>query len=136
MLTHDAKFDVPLLERALRLPLGYVGAMGSRRTHLDRLKRLREIGLTEMEIDKLRSPIGLDLGARTPEETAIAVVAELVASRRGGCLPLSTHDGPIHHDHSIGVVARPAHGQPHLSPPLTARPTSVMPRHRHTATHP
>ncbi|WP_035841059.1 XdhC family protein [Kitasatospora azatica] len=99
VLTHDAKFDIPLLERALRLPVGFVGAMGSRRTHLDRNAKLREVGLTEAEIARLRSPIGLDLGARTPEETAVAVAAEIVASRRGGgCLPLSAGSGPIHHD--------------------------------------
>ncbi|SEM28155.1 XdhC family protein [Streptacidiphilus jiangxiensis] len=107
VLTHDAKFDIPLLERALRMPLGFVGAMGSRRTHLERLDRLREAGLTEVEINRLRSPIGLDLGARTPEETAVAVAAEIVAHRRGGgCLPLSAHDGPIHHDHR-GQVEEP-----------------------------
>ena len=66
VLTHDAKFDVPLLERALRLPVGYVGAMGSRRTHLQRLDRLRESGLGERALGRLHSPIGLDLGARTP----------------------------------------------------------------------
>lgn len=88
VLTHDAKFDIPLLERALRLPVGFVGAMGSRRTHRDRNTRLREVGLTEAEIGRLRSPIGLDLGARTPEETAVSVAAEIVAYRRGGsCLP-------------------------------------------------
>jgi len=100
VLTHDAKFDLPLLERALRMPLGFVGAMGSRRTHQERLDRLREAGLTDLELHRLRSPIGLDLGARTPEETAVAVAAEIVAHRRGGtCLPLSAHGGPIHHDH-------------------------------------
>ncbi|MFE2918460.1 XdhC family protein [Kitasatospora indigofera] len=99
VLTHDAKFDIPLLERALRLPVGFVGAMGSRRTHRDRNARLREVGLTDAEIGRLRSPIGLDLGARTPEETAVSVAAEIVAHRRGGsCLPLSAGDGPIHHD--------------------------------------
>ncbi|MBF9070230.1 XdhC family protein [Streptacidiphilus fuscans] len=108
VLTHDAKFDVPLLERALRMPLGFVGAMGSRRTHGDRLERLREIGLTEVELNRLRSPIGLDLGARTPEETAVAVAAEIVAHRRGGsCLPLSAHDGPIHHDLRSAKLAEP-----------------------------
>ena len=85
MLTHDPKFDVPLLEVALRLPeVAYVGAMGSRRTHDDRLARLREAGVTEEEIDRLSSPIGLDLGARTPEETAISIAAEIVASQWGG----------------------------------------------------
>lgn len=99
VLTHDAKFDIPLLERALRLPVAFVGAMGSRKTHRDRNARLREVGLTDAEIGRLRSPIGLDLGARTPEETAVSVAAEIVAHRRGGsCLPLSAGDGPIHHD--------------------------------------
>jgi xanthine dehydrogenase accessory factor len=99
VLTHDAKFDVPLLERALRLPVGFVGAMGSRRTHQERNAKLREAGLTEAELARLHSPIGLDLGARTPEETAVAIAAEIVAGRRGGgCLPLSAGSGPIHHD--------------------------------------
>ncbi|WP_380281214.1 XdhC family protein [Kitasatospora purpeofusca] len=99
VLTHDAKFDLPLLERALRLPLGYVGAMGSRRTHRERVAKLRAAGLTEAELARLHSPIGLDLGARTAEETAVSVAAEIVAHRRGGgCLPLGAGDGPIHHD--------------------------------------
>ncbi|MFI2239562.1 XdhC family protein [Streptomyces chrestomyceticus] len=99
VLTHDAKFDVPLLERALRLPVAYVGAMGSRRTHLDRLARLRDIGLTELELNRLRSPIGLDLGARTPEETALSIAAEIIANRRGGTgVPLTGAHTPIHHD--------------------------------------
>ncbi|MYW00477.1 XdhC/CoxI family protein [Streptomyces sp. SID3343] len=98
VLTHDAKFDVPLLELALKLRLGYVGAMGSRRTHEQRVARLREIGVTERELAALRSPIGLDLGARTPEETALSVFAEVVAARHGGTgLPLRSAGGPIHH---------------------------------------
>ncbi|ONI90538.1 XshC-Cox1 family protein [Saccharothrix sp. ALI-22-I] len=84
VLTHDPKFDVPLLEVALRLKLGYVGAMGSRRTHDDRMRRLREAGMTESELAKLASPIGLDLGARTPEETAVSIAAEIIALRWGG----------------------------------------------------
>ncbi|MFI6477942.1 XdhC family protein [Nonomuraea sp. NPDC050663] len=97
VLTHDAKFDVPLLEVALRLEVAYVGAMGSRRTHDDRLGRLRAAGLTDGELAHLRSPIGLDLGARTPEETALSIAAEFVALRRGGTgLPLSATTGPIH----------------------------------------
>ncbi|MFF0190227.1 XdhC family protein [Streptomyces sp. NPDC005244] len=99
VLTHDAKFDVPLLETALRLPAAYIGAMGSRRTHADRDRRLREIGLTDAELTRLHSPIGLDLGARTPEETALSIAAEIIAARHGGTgLPLSESHMPIHHD--------------------------------------
>ncbi|MDX3458543.1 XdhC family protein [Streptomyces sp. ME02-8801-2C] len=99
VLTHDAKFDVPLLETALRLPAAYIGAMGSRRTHEDRDRRLREGGLTEAELTRLHSPIGLDLGARTPEETALSIAAEIVAARQGGTgLSLSGSRTPIHHD--------------------------------------
>src|SRR6188472_47325 len=98
VLTHDPKFDVPLLEVALRLPeVAYVGAMGSRRTHDDRLTRLREAGLTEEELTGLSSPIGLDLGARTPEETAISIAAEIIAGRWGGSGErLGTTEGRIH----------------------------------------
>lgn len=100
VLTHDPKFDVPLLEVALRMPhLAYVGAMGSRRTHEDRLARLREAGLTEDELSRLSSPIGLDLGARTPEETAVSIAAEIIALRWGGQGErLGTLSGPIHHE--------------------------------------
>jgi xanthine dehydrogenase accessory factor len=84
VLTHDPKFDVPLLEVALRCEVGYVGAMGSRRTHDDRMNRLREAGLTDDELNRLSSPIGLNLGARTPEETAVSIAAEIIAIRWGG----------------------------------------------------
>ena len=102
VLTHDPKFDVPLLEVALRLPddqrPAYVGAMGSRRTHDDRLERLREAGLTDKEIDRLSSPIGLDLGARTPEETAVSIAAEIIALQWGGSGGrLAAAEGRIHH---------------------------------------
>lgn len=97
VLTHDPKFDVPLLEVALRIDVAYVGAMGSRRTHDDRLARLREIGITDEEIAKLSSPIGLDLGARTPEETAVSIGAEIIALRwGGGGQRLADRGGPIH----------------------------------------
>jgi xanthine dehydrogenase accessory factor len=104
VLTHDPKFDVPVLEAALRLPeVGYIGAMGSRRTHDDRIARLREAGVTDAELSRLSSPIGLDLGARTPEETAISIAAEIIALRWGGQgRRLIEEDGPIHH-----------HGAPH-----------------------
>lgn len=100
VLTHDPKFDVPLLTTLLGPDgpdLAYVGAMGSRRTHEDRLARLREEGLTEEQLSVLRSPIGLDLGARTPEETAVSVAAEIIALRWGGQgEPLRDTEGPIH----------------------------------------
>ncbi|RZB19966.1 XdhC/CoxI family protein [Streptomyces sp. F001] len=101
VLTHDAKFDVPLLQEALRMPVAFVGAMGSRRTHADRNRRLREAGVSERELARLRSPIGLDLGARTPEETALSIAAEIVATRRGGTgVPLTGSRTPIHRDGS------------------------------------
>ena len=114
VLTHDPKFDVPLLEVALRLPeVAYIGAMGSRRTHDDRLARLREAGVTEAELGRLSSPIGLDLGARTPEETAVSIAAEIVALRwGGGGSRLTAADGPIHHpspDHSPTAANGSAH---------------------------
>src|SRR4051794_14731510 len=97
VLTHDPKFDVPLLEVALRLPVAYVGAMGSRRTHEDRMARLRDLGLSKEEISRLSSPIGLDLGARTPEETAVSIAAEIIAGRWGGTGErLAGTEGPIH----------------------------------------
>ncbi len=100
VLTHDPKFDVPLLEVALRTPAAYVGAMGSRRTHDQRLAGLREIGLTDAEVARLRSPVGLDIGARTPEETAVSIAAEIIALRWGGSgQPLSVTTGEIHGAH-------------------------------------
>lgn len=99
VLTHDPKFDVPVLEIALRLPqVGYIGAMGSRKTHEERLQRLREAGLTDVELARLSSPIGLDLGARTPEETAVSIAAEIVGQRWGGRgSRLTELSGRIHH---------------------------------------
>jgi xanthine dehydrogenase accessory factor len=102
VLTHDPKFDVPLLEVALRLQEGrrpaYVGAMGSRRTHEDRTARLREAGMTDEELARLSSPVGLDLGARTPEETAVSIAAEIIALRWDGTGErLAERSGRIHH---------------------------------------
>ena len=105
VLTHDPKFDVPLLEVALRLPeVGYVGAMGSRRTHEDRRARLVEAGITSEELGRMSSPIGLDLGARTPEETAVSIAAEIIATQwGGGGQRLADTTGRIHHSvhHSV-----------------------------------
>jgi xanthine dehydrogenase accessory factor len=98
VLTHDPKFDVPVLEVALAQPFAYIGAMGSRRTHDDRLTRLREIGVPDEHLARLSSPIGLDLGSRTPEETAVSIAAEIIATRWGGKgARLSETDGRIHH---------------------------------------
>jgi xanthine dehydrogenase accessory factor len=97
VLTHDPKFDVPLLQVALRKPAAYIGAMGSRRTSDDRLRRLREVGMTEQELARLHSPIGLDLGARTAEETAVSIAAEIVSHHWGGSgRPLAATVGTIH----------------------------------------
>uniref|UniRef100_UPI0018D1DD7D XdhC family protein n=1 Tax=Streptomyces apocyni TaxID=2654677 RepID=UPI0018D1DD7D len=99
VLTHDAKFDVPLIKLALTLPVAYIGAMGSRRTHEDRNRRLREVGVSNLALTRLHSPIGLDLGSRTPEETALSIAAEIVAARRGGTgVSLTGAHTPIHHD--------------------------------------
>ena len=99
VLTHDPKFDVPVLREALASPAGYVGVMGSRRTHDERVERLRAEGVPEEQLARLRSPIGLDLGGRTPEETAVSIAAEIVASRwHGTGRPLRELDGRVHHD--------------------------------------
>ncbi len=106
VLTHDPKFDIPLLTVALRSPAGYIGALGSRRTHDDRMKLLREQGLSDPELARLRSPIGLDIGGHTPQETAVSIVAELIQLRRGGTgRPLTTTNGPIHGAHQGNAAA-------------------------------
>jgi xanthine dehydrogenase accessory factor len=108
VLTHDPKFDVPLLECALRLPVAYVGAMGSRRTHDDRLKRLRAAGLDDIQLARLRSPLGLDLGARSPQETALSIAAEIVSARHGGSgIPLTRTSGAIHHPDAVHELTLP-----------------------------
>jgi xanthine dehydrogenase accessory factor len=97
VLTHDPKFDVPVLKAALETPAGYIGAMGSRRTHNNRTARLKEEGVTEEELARISSPIGLDIGARTPEETSIAIAAEIITFRTGHSGGrLSERSGPIH----------------------------------------
>jgi xanthine dehydrogenase accessory factor len=97
VLTHDPKFDVPLLEAALKTNAAYIGAMGSRRTHDDRLARLRDEGVSEESLARIASPIGLDIGARTPEETAVSIAAEIVALRWGGSgQRLASTEGAIH----------------------------------------
>ena len=99
VLTHDPKFDVPVLVAALRTDAAFIGVMGSRRTHQDRMARLREEGVSEDDLARLRSPIGLDLGGRTPEETAVSIAAEIVQHRWGGSgRPLTDTAGRIHVD--------------------------------------
>jgi xanthine dehydrogenase accessory factor len=99
VLTHDAKFDVPAIMSALNTKVGYLGAMGSRRTHADRVERLRSEGIDEVALARLMAPIGLDIGARTPEETAISICAEIIALRTGRAdlvAPLRDAAGSIH----------------------------------------
>jgi xanthine dehydrogenase accessory factor len=97
VLTHDPKFDVPAVIAALETDVGYLGAMGSRRTHEDRVARLRAAGVPEASLARVMSPIGLDIGARTPEETAVAICAEIIACRTGKPAPsLRDRSGPIH----------------------------------------
>jgi xanthine dehydrogenase accessory factor len=97
VLTHDHKFDVPAIVAALDTAVGYLGAMGSRRTHADRLQRLREAGLEDAALVRLMAPMGIDIGSRTPEETAVSICAEIIALRTGR-RPVSLRDGegPIH----------------------------------------
>ncbi len=98
ILTHDPKFDVPAVQGALATSAGYIGVMGSRKTHSKRLERLAEVGVSQPEqLERLMSPIGLDLGARTPEETAVSICAEIIARRTGRMAPsLRDGHGPIH----------------------------------------
>jgi len=98
VLTHDTKFDVPAIAAALATDVGYIGAMGSRRTTARRAEKLREEGVGDAELSRVRAPIGLDLGARTPEETAISICAEIIASQTGTEMvaSLSRSTGAIH----------------------------------------
>ena len=98
ILTHDPKFDVPAVQGALASQVGYIGVMGSRTTHAKRMERLAEVGITDAaELDRLMSPIGLDIGARTPEETAVSICAEIIARRTGRSVPsLRDGSGAIH----------------------------------------
>ena len=97
ILTHDPKFDVPAVQGALRTGVGYIGVMGSRKTHAKRLERLAEVGLHGDALARVMSPIGLDVGARTPEETAISICGEIIARRTGRTArSLSSTSGSIH----------------------------------------
>lgn len=98
VMTHDDKFDVPTIQAALTIDrFAFVGAMGSRRTHADRWSRLVDAGVAPEDLARLHSPMGLDLDARTPEETAVSIAAQIIAERsNASARPLSTLDGPIH----------------------------------------
>ncbi len=98
ILTHDPKFDVPAVQGALATRVGYIGVMGSRKTHAKRMERLGEVGVFEPgDIDRLMSPIGLDIGARTPEETAVSICSEIIARRTNReVLSLRDSSGDIH----------------------------------------
>lgn len=107
VLTHDPKFDIPLLQRALELDVAFVGALGSRRSHRQRIDGLLEAGVAPVQLARLHSPIGLDLGAVTPAEVAVSITAELIAARTGSvaCTPLRDGSGPIH---SLPAAGTPA----------------------------
>lgn len=122
VLSHDPKFDIPLLVTALALDLAYVGAMGSRRSHLQRVEDLLTAGVPPERIAQLHSPIGLDLGAVTPAEVAVSVTAELIASRsqRPACTPLRDTSGPIHQPAARRAAETDAAG------PAGARPAAVI----------
>lgn len=97
VLTHDAKLDVPAITSALKTRVGYLGVMGNRRTHVQRAERLREAGVGDEGLARLHAPIGLDIGARTPEETAISICGQIIALRTGHRMPsLADREGPIH----------------------------------------
>jgi xanthine dehydrogenase accessory factor len=98
VLTHDPKFDIPLLQEALELDVAFVGALGSRRSHRQRIDGLLEAGVAPERLARLHSPIGLNLGAVTPAEVAVSITAELIAARTGAaaCTPLRDGSGPIH----------------------------------------
>jgi xanthine dehydrogenase accessory factor len=97
VLTHDSKFDVPAIVGSLATRVGYLGAMGSRTTHAKRTERLQEAGVTDEELARIHAPIGLDIGARTPEETAVSICAEIISARTGRkAQALRDASGPIH----------------------------------------
>jgi xanthine dehydrogenase accessory factor len=97
VLTHDHKFDVPALIAAFSTKVGYIGAMGSRTTHEGRVERLRAEGVDQKDIGRIMAPIGIDIGARTPEETAVSICAEIISLRAGAKAPsLRDGTGPIH----------------------------------------
>jgi xanthine dehydrogenase accessory factor len=97
VLTHDHKFDIPVLVAALKTTVGYLGAMGSRGTHDGRVARLRAEGVDPVDIERIMAPIGIDIGARTPEETAVSICAEIISLRAGVRAPsLRDGTGPIH----------------------------------------
>ena len=104
IFTHDPKLDVPAVQAALATGAGYIGALGSRRTTSDRNRRLREAGVGEDELARVFAPCGLDIGASTVEETAVAVLAEIIAHRAGRRgLPLREAEGPIRHADTANV---------------------------------
>ncbi|GAA2980758.1 xanthine dehydrogenase accessory factor [Microbacterium terrae] len=108
VLTHDERLDVPALAAALRLPVGFVGAMGARSTVAHRLELLRQAGVAEVDLARIHSPLGLDLGGSSPDETAVSVLAEIIASRHGGSgRPLGELAGPIHSSRADACTASP-----------------------------
>ena len=115
VLTHDERLDVPAIRTALALPVGFVGAMGARTTVAHRIGLLREAGVDDVTLARLHSPLGLDLGGASPLESAVSVLAEIVASQHGGSgAPLRETDGPMHRrsDTSDSYIPSPAYCAP------------------------
>jgi hypothetical protein len=121
VLTHDAKLDVPALVAALKTRVGYIGVMGNRRTHTNRMERLRDAGVDDAGLARMMAPIGLDIGARTPEETALSICAEIISLRTGHQAPsLRDRSGPIHPQSGTGEETT----GPELTFPLIACDTT------------
>jgi xanthine dehydrogenase accessory factor len=105
VFAHDRKFDEPALAAAVRTEAGYIGALGSRRTHRERVARLRELGATDEELDRISGPCGLDIGAATPPQTAVSILAEIIAAGAGrGGGRLSESSGPIRRQAQADLV--------------------------------
>jgi xanthine dehydrogenase accessory factor len=121
VLSHDERVDVPALRAALMLPVGFIGAMGARSTVARRAELLRAAGATEEDIARIHSPLGLDLGGTSPEETALSALAEIVAARHGGSgRPLRELSGPLHRSRHSDDRSPPSPTRRAAAPPSPA----------------
>lgn len=129
VLTHDTRLDVPALRQALAMPIRFVGALGARATVARRAELLRAEGVSDEDLARLHAPLGLDLGGSTPEETAVAIVAEILTARHGGTgAPLRDLRGPLHRDHPPSETCTPSSDDVVPSPRHERSRTSVSPQ--------